>query len=258
MIFVSVIILSGCNNKPKKVKSTSIEHPPTADKSKTSLDWNGTYKGVLPCADCEGIETVLILDEDLSYIKKVKYMGKDNTFKTSTGNFIWLDDGNIITLDEDKPNAYRVGENQLFALDMNDARITGNLQDRYILKKLSNEDLMLDNYWKLVSVNGKILQETKNKPKEAHIMFIQQDSMVVGSGGCNRLRGGFSLEYSTNRLSFKKISTTMMACDNLDTEAEFLKVLENVSQYKIIKDSLMIFNTDMSSHADFIKEEKPD
>jgi hypothetical protein len=41
--------------------------PPAGDTSRTSLDWPGTYTGVLPCADCEGIETTITLSVDLTY-----------------------------------------------------------------------------------------------------------------------------------------------------------------------------------------------
>ena len=33
--------------------------------AETSLDYEGTYKGVLPAADCPGIETTLILNPDV-------------------------------------------------------------------------------------------------------------------------------------------------------------------------------------------------
>ena len=33
-----------------------------AKSSENVLDWDGTYKGVTPCADCEGIETTVTLN----------------------------------------------------------------------------------------------------------------------------------------------------------------------------------------------------
>nr|WP_250850238.1 copper resistance protein NlpE N-terminal domain-containing protein [Acinetobacter sp. ANC 5378] len=35
------------------------------DTVETSLDWAGEYKGVFPCADCEGIETDLELKSNV-------------------------------------------------------------------------------------------------------------------------------------------------------------------------------------------------
>lgn len=103
----------------------------------TSLDFMGTYEGVLPCADCEGIQTVIELGVGNSYVKKVTYLGKENSEVIETqGTFSWNDEGNTITLDsEPAPNQYFVGENVLFHLDMDGNRITGDLADKYRLNK---------------------------------------------------------------------------------------------------------------------------
>jgi len=49
--------------------------------SQNSLDWQGTYKRVTPCADCEGIETKIILNSDYTYLKttKIHSIGKEPT-----------------------------------------------------------------------------------------------------------------------------------------------------------------------------------
>ena len=48
----------------------------TAHTTENALDWNGTYKGILPCADCEGIKTELELNSDKTYEIKETYLGK--------------------------------------------------------------------------------------------------------------------------------------------------------------------------------------
>ncbi|MFN3801816.1 copper resistance protein NlpE [Belliella pelovolcani] len=104
-----------------------------------SLDFMGIYKGVLPCADCEGIETIIELGSGNSYVKKVIYLGKgDQKVIESGGTFTWNDDGNTITLnEEDVPNQYFVGENVLFHLDVDGNRIEGELASKYRLEKTS-------------------------------------------------------------------------------------------------------------------------
>lgn len=106
--------------------------------AQNSLDWFGTYKGKLPCADCEGIETIIELLENAKWTKTVHYLGKnnDNTF-FSEGVFEWNESGNTITLlNEPKPNQYFVGENYLIHLDVNGNKITGKLESKYLLKKV--------------------------------------------------------------------------------------------------------------------------
>jgi copper homeostasis protein (lipoprotein) len=105
--------------------------------SANSLDIEGTYKGNLPCADCEGIETEITLNKDLTFVKRSKYLGKDNKVFEESGSYSWNQAGNTITLSSIKnaPNQYFVGENIIQQLDMEGRKITGDLAEKYILTK---------------------------------------------------------------------------------------------------------------------------
>jgi len=125
-----------CNNtkNSKPVDETAI----VADghNSRNSIDYQGTYTGTMPCADCSGIRTEITLNGN-SYKMKMTYEGVDesnNTFESS-GTFSWDNDGLIITLGDDKSEQYLVGENQLIALNQDGEKITGDLAHMYILKK---------------------------------------------------------------------------------------------------------------------------
>jgi len=149
------IVLSAClffisckkevNQIETKTKNDSItkevlenQMPTTSDNSQNSLDWQGTYKGVTPCADCEGIETEIILNLDLTYVMKTKYLGKgDGKVFEEKGSFVWDKSGANIALEGGKggPSQYKVGENQLIQLDMEGNPITGDLADKFVLRK---------------------------------------------------------------------------------------------------------------------------
>jgi len=105
--------------------------------SSNSLDVDGLYKGTLPCADCEGIETEIELGKDKSFVKRTIYLGKDGRIFEEKGFYIWNSEGNTITLSgiKNAPDQYFVGENELIQLDMKGDRITGNLADKYVLRK---------------------------------------------------------------------------------------------------------------------------
>jgi uncharacterized lipoprotein NlpE involved in copper resistance len=105
--------------------------------SQNSLDYWGIYAGILPCADCEGIELIIELNSDFSYTKKATYLGKgDGKPIETTGTYSWNEAGNTISLaGEDAPNQYFVGENVLFHLDMDGNRISGDLAEKYRLNK---------------------------------------------------------------------------------------------------------------------------
>lgn len=109
---------------------------PTGDNSKTSVDWAGTYEGTLPCADCEGIKTIIVLNSDETYTLTSEYLGKDNTVESS-GAFTWDTDGNniSITSEDGTSTTYKVGENKLIQLDQEGNEITGSMAELYVLNK---------------------------------------------------------------------------------------------------------------------------
>lgn len=137
LITLLVFTLMGCTNQNKKQRSSD-ETTIDSHTSEIALDWLGVYVGILPCADCEGIETMIELKEDNYYISHYKYLGKpgvENEF-SNEGPFTWNDDGNSISLQaEGAPTQYKVGENYLILLDDNGEVNTGDLADHYILKK---------------------------------------------------------------------------------------------------------------------------
>lgn len=134
LLFFTILLTScQCGRNQKSEDETIID----SHTSQNSLDYQGTYKGVLPCADCQGIEVTLTIDRQGNYHRTLTYLGKtDSPEVENKGRFEWSDDGRIITLtDLDAPNQYQVGENQLFHLDKNGDRIKGELADKYILRK---------------------------------------------------------------------------------------------------------------------------
>lgn len=145
LLLCAFLLFFSCKKEVKKVEiktdsiaEVAVEAPTNSDNSQNSLDWSGTYKGVTPCADCEGIETEIILNNDLSYTIKTKYLVKgDARIFQETGSFVWDKTGGIISLKglKGSPTQYKVGENRLIQLDMEGNVITGNLAEKYILTK---------------------------------------------------------------------------------------------------------------------------
>ncbi len=104
--------------------------------ARNSLDYAGTYAGVLPCADCEGIAVEIRIYYDGSFEKAIEYIGKSIEVFEFSGDYTWNDAGNTITLlGLEPPNQYFVAEERLLHLDMDGQRITGDLADHYVLQK---------------------------------------------------------------------------------------------------------------------------
>ncbi|REG92053.1 copper resistance protein NlpE [Algoriphagus antarcticus] len=144
-LFASLALATSCSNsqeqeKGETQKEITIEEKRLykADNSATSLDWNGTYKGTVPCANCEGIEIRLTLNINRTYILVTNYLGRNDALEQeNTGSFTWDEAGSIITLGKvpQGPTHYKVGENRIWQLDMSGNMITGDLADHYILTK---------------------------------------------------------------------------------------------------------------------------
>ncbi|WP_089604399.1 copper resistance protein NlpE [Acinetobacter piscicola] len=114
---------------------------PTVDSehnAQTSLDWAGEYLGLLPCADCSGIETKLELKQDDTYELTEKYQDKgDGKEFKSQGTFSFDSSGSIITLDQNAENRkFFIGENYIEAREFETGeKIDGPLADHYKLHK---------------------------------------------------------------------------------------------------------------------------
>jgi len=125
---MALILINGCNNNRNQHANSSVVNTRTTN-------YEGTYSGTLPCADCSGIRMEITLNGGNYKILSV-YEGVDenNRFEES-GTYTWDQDTNMITLDGDDTNKYLFDNNTLVALDMDGNRVTGELANMYILKK---------------------------------------------------------------------------------------------------------------------------
>lgn len=139
MAVAATSILFSCQSKQEEVVTSAPEPEVVIDEhnARNSLDYLGTYKGVLPCVDCEGIETTITLNKDETYTKQTKYLGKSTKVEEELGDFTWLEDGNRMSLEgvDTRPVLYFVAENKLIQLDKDGNQITGNLAKNYELTK---------------------------------------------------------------------------------------------------------------------------
>jgi heat shock protein HslJ len=221
----------------------------TGDNSKTSLDWQGVYRGVLPCEDCSGLQTEIRLLPGDTYEMSYQYLGKNEDVVRSKGSLMWNNQGSIITLvNVGEPNRYLVGENVLIKLDLQGNRIGGDLAEKYKLKKDLNT--ITEKYWKLVELNGQKVVRKEDQTREPHFILKDSGNQVNGNGGCNSFHGTYEL-LPGNRIRFSKMASTMMACDDMAVEDQFLKVLETADNYNILGDTLQLNKARMAPLARF-------
>ncbi len=109
----------------------------TAHNSRNSLDWAGTYEGVLPCADCPGIKTRLSLRQDGSYELSSEYLERQVAPRIERGQFAWQPGGNAIRLEgEGGGQQFAVGEGRLAWL-VPDAAPSWPQSTRFVLTRVA-------------------------------------------------------------------------------------------------------------------------
>jgi heat shock protein HslJ len=254
---------TSCQTNQSTTTSTKTDQVAAVDQhnAANSLDWAGTYKGLIPCADCEGIETTILLSKDETYKLTTIYKGKSEAKNELSGRFSWNELGNTLIFSgiEDGPTHYFVGENTLIQLDLEGNRITGELESSYILKKIMTSESksaveLTGVKWKLTELFGQPITSAEGQNKEAFIVFKTEDSRIYGSGSCNNFNGSYELK-AGNRIMLTGMATTMMACQDMQTEQAFFKALNDCDNYTLVDGVLSLNKARMAPMAKLIAED---
>jgi heat shock protein HslJ len=218
----------------------------TAHTSQNALDWAGAYRGILPCADCSGVETVVILRSDGIFTTLYRYLGKGEEVSSREGRFSWNAAGSIVMLAGDAQ--YLVGENHLTLLGPDGSRFTGAQADRFVLTKVPAGGVK-ERYWQLAELNGQPLPKLERKP---WLILREANGRMNGFGGCNSFTGSYKLDEAASRLSFGQIATTTMACiSGMEVEGVFHEALRSVDNYSLTGDHLTLNRARMAPLARF-------
>jgi heat shock protein HslJ len=100
-------------------------------------------------------------------------------------------------------------------------------------------DALFGKKWKLTEIRGNSVKA------EPYIEFDREKGRFSGSGGCNRISGGF--EVSDNILKLSQVISTKMACLDAaanQTEADFLRELTGALRFEIRDDVLRLYAGD--------------
>lgn len=213
-------------------------------------DWDGVYMGVVPCPDCEGIQTMIKLNKDNSYSIQTKYLGKGQEIFEDKGKIYWNKDGfSLLLIAGEDSSLVKLSLNQLTLLDVEGKTITGQYANFYNLRK--DNLLITEKYWKLVELNGKPLPNVKRE-KEPFIVLKDKGKNFGGHGGCNTLIGKYELG-DRNKVTFSDLVTTMMACADSDTELAIRDALESTDHYVIDGDFLKLEDARNKVNAKFVR-----
>ena len=194
--------------------------PADMHNSRNSLDWAGTYEGVLSCAACPGTKTGLTLNKDGSYRLVTEAQGSQNAEKSVSGVFTWQPSGNAITLDErGGGQQFSVGEGRLTLLRRGSSASqspAANLVLTLTAPATQSGDLeqQLERYrWTLVFATNANHRRIAGLPpgRDRPVVLNFDGSRVSVQGPCNQFVGGYQVT-AANRISANVGASTMMAC----------------------------------------------
>lgn len=140
LVLLITVIFSACKKErtsDERHETDSIDvivtEPDTLHTAKNSIDWEGEYKGITPCEDCDGVETAIMLNGDSTFTQSLTYIGKGGPYETK-GVFEWDETGSKVTLkfDDGSEAKYAVGEGFISLLDDYGLPIEG---EDYVLRK---------------------------------------------------------------------------------------------------------------------------
>ena len=106
----------------------------------------GIYRGTLPCADCEGIKTEIVLEDNGRYNISRVYIGKKSARFHNSGMFNYnKQTGEVRLIDKkgESDGLYLLEDYSLVMLDADGGKIEGELAEMYILEKATEYDLVV-------------------------------------------------------------------------------------------------------------------
>ena len=140
-VFCAAVLmaLSGCTAVPTFAPRV-ISRPPSATQPAsggTVAGWTGTYRTVLPCPHCAGVQLDLTLYRDATYDLLTQELGTNRPPITRRGGFTFNNDETRIVLDANgQGRSFDIlPPNRLRMLGKDGSPVTGPDAYRFILKK---------------------------------------------------------------------------------------------------------------------------
>ncbi len=112
---------------------------------------------------------------------------------------------------------------------------------------------LANSQWKLVSF-GKTGAEIPVVEGSSITLEFKENNQVGGNGGCNSYGGKYEMQ--DDNLSFKDITSTLMACADeqvTQQEQQYFQALQTATRFEITEDNLTIWYADEQNKLSFVK-----
>ncbi len=103
-----------------------------------------------------------------------------------------------------------------------------------IPKKITNQPVLTGTEWQLA-----------DQVKGTVPTIVFEDQKIRGNAGCNRYFGNVTLDPVNGGFSTSNLGSTKMACQNMETEANFLSMLPKANKYRVSGNTLELFDNQL-------------
>lgn len=100
----------------------------------------------------------------------------------------------------------------------------------------------LNRKWILQKIGDKEIAAGDTMRRIPELQFDAEAMRFGGNAGCNRVSGSLFIEYS--KIRFLNPASTMMMCENMELEKDFLDALSKTTDFKILGNQLLLSNPD--------------
>ncbi len=125
LLTITFFIIIGCSSAPELV----------SDLKQVTFLTNGIWLGMLPCADCEGIDYQINLKNDYTFKQKSVYKGKSKEIFIDEGRWGFVSDSVIAVSGNEENKMFLIQQNHLVMLDQDGNKIESSFEERYHLSK---------------------------------------------------------------------------------------------------------------------------
>lgn len=71
--------------------------------------------------------------------------------------------------------------------------------------------------------------------------LVIENNKISGNAGCNTFFGNLLLDTTAGNFTAKQIATTRMACEDMNTETNFIKMLSEADKYLVAESTLELY-----------------
>jgi len=148
------------------------------------------------------------------------------------------------TLFYDQIEGFEYEEGYAYQLLVNETAVNNPAADassiKYELKEIvskerSEENSELMRNWTVIKLKG--VDQLSAAPT---FNFVEEDSRVSGFAGCNNYFSTYTI--NANALTFAKTGATRKLCENMIVEDTFLKTLESIVRFEVVKKELHLYD----------------